>query len=79
MITFGPNDTEAEISFNVTDDLIALEPTETLIWNLDLVTVVDRATVSPFNSTTILIVDDDGMCLFMYLESNRDYDSHLNC
>lgn len=60
MITFGPDDTEVEISFNVTDDLIALEPTETLIFSLALVTMTDRASVTPFNTATILIVDDDG-------------------
>ena len=60
MVTFGPNDTEIAITFNIVDDIIALEPTETLVWNLELVTVVDRASVSPYNSTTIMIIDDDG-------------------
>jgi len=60
MVTFGPNDTEIAITFNIVDDIIALEPTETLVWNLELVTVVDRASVSPYDSTTIMIIDDDG-------------------
>ena len=67
MITFGPGDVEYNITFNVTDDIIALEPTETLMWNLELVTVVDRVSVSPYNTTTILIIDDDGESAVTYV------------
>ena len=60
MVTFGPNDTTAEITFSVVDDDIALEETEVLEWSLELVTRRERASISPHNHTMIFIVDDDG-------------------
>ncbi len=70
VIVFGPDDTDAEISFNVTDDLIALEATERLEWSITLTSVTDRASVSPFDSTVVLIVDDDGNCLSCHTYSS---------
>ena len=59
-ITFGPSDTSIPINFTVIDDLIALEPTEELMWSLQLVAPVERASVDPFNTVNLQIVDDDG-------------------
>lgn len=60
IIIFGPQDTEIELSFDVTDDSIALEATEVLEWTLEIITITDRALVDPYNTTVINIIDDDG-------------------
>jgi hypothetical protein len=60
-LIFDPNTTEQVINLNVFDDTVALERTENLLWDLSLVNVVDHVSVTPFNTTTVLIVDDDGM------------------
>jgi hypothetical protein len=62
-LIFDPNVTEQVIDLTVFDDTIALERTENLLWDLSLVNVVDRVSVTPFNTTTVLIVDDDGVFL----------------
>lgn len=59
-IVFEPNVTERRIDFMVENDDIALEPTEILPWNLEIVGSVERASVDPYNTTNIQIVDDDG-------------------
>ena len=75
MITFGPNDTTAEIAFNLTDDTIALENTERLMWSLELVAVSSQAFVRPHNSVTILILDDDGV----YVATSMNLKVQLLC
>ena len=60
-VVFGPNDTEVQINFMVQDDVIALEETEMLEWLLALAEDIERASVDPYNITTINIVDDDGI------------------
>ena len=59
VITFGPNDSTVALNFNVIDDDITLEPTESFDWILELVTVVDRVSIEPFRRTNIQIMDDD--------------------
>ena len=69
VITFGPLDTEIDLSFNVSDDSIALEETEVLEWLLQIITTTDRALVDPYNTTMINIIDDDGkvvLCCIIY-------------
>ena len=66
IIAFSPTDLEMSINFTVIDDNIALEPTEYLEWTLSLLTVRDRASISPFNTSNIVIVDDDGMSLLIF-------------
>ena len=57
IITFGPDDTEFAINFTVVCDLI---PNESFVWTLTLVSLIDRVTIEPFNTTTIHIIDNDG-------------------
>ena len=59
-ITFPSTDSELAITFTLIDDSIALEPTEGLLWSLSLSTMTDRAQISPFNTSNVQIVDDDG-------------------
>ncbi len=59
-LTFAPDDFQIAVNFSVVDDEIALEPTEILNWNLELVTLLDRVSISPFNGTLIQIIDNDG-------------------
>jgi len=61
-LNFPANEAEISVSFIVRNDDIALEPTESLVWTLSLEGDNDRATVSPYNTTTIQIIDDDGTC-----------------
>ncbi len=59
-LTFAPDDFQIAVNFSVVDDEIALEPTVILNWNLELVTLLDRVSISPFNKTLIQIIDNDG-------------------
>lgn len=59
-ITFTSMDTEMAITIDVIDDSIALELTESLLWTLTLITMRDRAEITPFNTSDVQIVDDDG-------------------
>lgn len=70
-IVFTPTDTEMAITISVVDDSIALEPTESLLWNLELITVRDGVEISS-STSDVQIIDDDGrsVCLqyaYMYL------------
>ena len=60
-ITFTPTDTDVSITFNVSDDSILFESTENLLLTLELITPMDRASISPFNTSSVVINDDDGM------------------
>ena len=59
-ITFGPLDSEKAITFNITDDIIALEPPEK--FTLTLVTISDGIMLQPNDKTDITILDEDGKC-----------------
>ena len=61
VLTFLPGETEKEISFMVVDDRIALEPTETLMWNLTMISPVEQGgVIAPYGDALIQIIDDDG-------------------
>ena len=60
-ITFGPNDTKIPITFEITDDVIPLEPTEVFELSLNGTDTKYNLLLEPNNKTTINIVDDDGM------------------
>ena len=66
-ITFGPLDSEKAITFNITDDIIALEPPERFVLILDVVTISDGIMLLD-DKTNITIIDDDGTYVFsLYL------------
>ena len=73
-LVFAATDSEESVSFAVINDNIALEPTESIVWTLTLVTIRDRAGVDPFNTTNILIIDDDGRYIIIILQ----HDQHSN-
>ena len=60
-INFTSTDSDKAITFTLIDDTIALEPTESLLWTLILITMRNGAEISPFNTSDIQIGDDDGM------------------
>ena len=60
LITFSPLDSEKSITFNITDDIIALEPPETFTLILTVVTISDGIMLQPNNKTDITILDEDG-------------------
>ena len=60
-IIFGPNDTEIPITFEITDDVIPLEPTEEFELSLKGTDTEYNLLFEPNDKTTIYIVDDDGM------------------
>ena len=71
MITFRPEDTQINVTFAVLDDSIALEATESFDWSLTLITIVERASVSPYNTTNIQIMDDDGECILYFVDISQ--------
>ena len=58
-ITFTPLDSEKAITFNITDDSIALEPPEKFTLTLTVVTSGDGIMLQPNNKTDITILDED--------------------
>ena len=60
-ITFSPLDSEKSITFNIIDDLLALEPLERFMLDLAVATISDRILLQPYNRTNISIIDDNGM------------------
>ena len=62
---FSPLESEKSITFNITDDLIALESPERFMLTLVVVTISDEIIIiQPNGRTDISIIDDDGMCSF---------------
>ena len=61
IITFGPNDTEKAIPFEIFDDDIPLEPTVQFELYLNGTDTKYNILFEPNYKTTINIVDDDGM------------------
>ena len=59
VLTFPPNISSVCINFNITDDTIALEPPEE--FTLELLRSDDPQLQLQINSTSIIIVDDDGI------------------
>ena len=59
IITFNPLDSEKAITFNITDDSIALEPPENFALILTAVTIGDGLMLQPNDQTDISILDKD--------------------
>ena len=53
----------AFITFNITDDLVALEDPEPYILDLQLITINPLISIGSPETTTVEILDDDGKCI----------------
>ena len=52
----------------IEDDSTALEPSEEFEWVLNILSPMeDGVSIMPFNVTTILIVDDDGKHIALFM------------
>ena len=60
VLTFAPTEIDKCIQFPIADDDIALEPNETLVFQLVLSENVTDVLFSPFDVTYIIIQDDEG-------------------
>ena len=60
VLTFAPIETEKCVQFPIVDDDTALEPKETLVFQLVLSENVTDVLLSPFYMTYIIIEDDEG-------------------
>ena len=60
-LMFTPSESMECVEFPLDDDDIALEPNETLNFNLTRVTLKSWVAISSPNMTTVIITDDDSM------------------
>lgn len=63
-LALAPEDSQMCITFNILDDNIAIEETETFTWRLEIVTVIPGVRVGDFNTTVIGIMDDDSTIIY---------------
>ena len=74
MLTFEPTDTQVCVIFLIQDDNIGLEPTENLTFIISVIGSVTGIDINPYNTTTVMIVDEDGEPMFKvkaYVYSSR--------
>ena len=60
-LIFTPSESVKCVEFPLDDDDIALEPNETLIFNLTRITKKPWIIIVPPEMTTVIITDDDSM------------------
>ena len=61
VLTLAPTEAEKCVQFPIADDNIALEPEETLMFELNLTEVITGVFLGPINMTTIIIQDNESM------------------
>ena len=66
MVVFLPDEFEHCITFEVVDDEIALEESETLTWVLTLISSPVLVILGDNPTTDIVILDDDSESFVMY-------------
>ncbi len=65
VLTFSPSETEICVSFPLADNNIALEEPDRLVFSLTLIDSRPGVQLGEFNTTSIIINDDDGQwCCF---------------
>ena len=59
-LEFGPSDSEQCVNLEVQDDNVALEETEVFTLTLGIPAGQPRAGLGQYNTTTVMVLDDDG-------------------
>ena len=78
-LTFTPSEFLKCVDFPIDDDVIALEANETLTINLTRVTIKPGVVITPPETTSVIIVDDDGRNFaLLFLQCTVDSICHAN-